>query len=93
MLLGVRDRRVAPQFQLLELRRRRRVVGVVVDETVSGGFLIHVGGSRQLQERIGRRKMHESWTLWILRSMTMTKCVQTLQQVTHSNLMDERGKA
>ena len=67
--------------------------GVRVVAVVSGGFLIHVGGSRQLQERIGRRKMHESWTLWILRSMTMTKCVQTLQQVTHSNLMDERGKA
>ena len=76
MLLGIGDRRVAPQLELLELRRRRRVVGMVlvVDESVSGGFILHVGGSRQL--RRGRRKMHERETLWILRSMAMTKCVQ-----------------
>ena len=75
MLLGIGDRRVAPQLELLELRRRR-VVGMVlvVDESVSGGFILHVGGSRQL--RRGRRKMHERETLWILRSMAMTKCVQ-----------------
>ena len=75
MLLGIGDRRVAPQLELLELRRRR-VVGMVlvVDESVSGGFILHVGGSRQLQR--GRRKMHEREMLWILRSMAMTKCVQ-----------------
>ena len=58
MLLGIGDRRVAPQLELLELRRRR-VVGMVlvVDESVSGGFILHVGGSRQLQR--GRRKMHD----------------------------------
>ena len=52
MLLGIGDRRVAPQLELLELRRRR-VVGMVlvVDESVSGGFILHVGGSRQLRER------------------------------------------
>ena len=75
VLLGIGDRRVAPQLELLELRRRRRVVGMVVDETVSGGFLIHVGGSCQLQKRIRMMKMHERGTLWILRSMAMTKCV------------------
>ena len=59
MLLGIGDRRVAPQLELLELRRRR-VVGMVlvVDESVSGGLILHVGGSRQLQR--GVRKMENT---------------------------------
>ena len=58
MFLGIRDRRVAPQLELLELRRRVVGVVLVVDETVSGGLLLHVGGSRQLQR--GVRKMENT---------------------------------